>query len=104
MARSNAQTKAKQAAMQQVVDILRANYPKMTTSYWLENKLETSQRCIHRYIRDLRKQGLVIDAFPGRGGGFVLRTKSVAIERLIKEVAVDAPVGGYNRTYHRHNR
>jgi len=73
MARSHIQTARKAAAMKQVLEILQANYPKMTTSYWLENKLGTSQRCIHRYIRDLRKQDVQIDAFPGRGGGFVLR-------------------------------
>lgn len=91
--------------MQQVLDILRDNYPKMTTSYWLENKIGASQRCIHRYIRDLRKQGVVIDAHTGKGGGFVLRVKSVAIQRLVDEVSAgEAPVGSYNRTYHRHNR
>lgn len=33
-------------------------------------------------------------------------TSSVALKRLIEEVRVgkDEPRGGYNRTYHRHNR
>lgn len=104
MTRLHPQTQPRKAAMQRVLEILRANYPKMTTSYWLANKIEASERCVHRYIRDLRKQGIIIDAYTGRGGGFVLRIKSVAIERLVKEVTVESPVSGYNRTYHRHNR
>ena len=75
------------------------------TTMWLANKLAVSERGIHRDLALLRDYGYRIDGSAGHGGGVMLRkTTPVAIQRLIEEVSVAEPTGGYNRTYHRHNR
>lgn len=75
MARSRLQSRLKAEALEGIIAVLKARYPKPTTSYFLKTRFDVSDRCVHRYIRCLRERGVVIDGFAGYGGGFILNEK-----------------------------
>ena len=104
MARSRYQDNERERRLKLLLELL--DDGTMTNCQTLAYKLGVSVRVAYRYIGMLRKQGHDIRGLHGHGGGVQLHKKKVpvAIRRLIEEVSVDEPVGGYNRTYHRHNR
>lgn len=106
MARSRPQEIERDRKLALVLSML--NDGQMVPSWKIANKLGVSLRSVHRYVDCLRQTGFDIDGCKGHGGGLVIlgrkRKVPVAIQRIIDEVTIDEPVGGYNRTYHRHNR
>jgi predicted DNA-binding transcriptional regulator YafY len=64
-------TKERAARLAKLLRLLEGG--NIVTSTWLANKLDVSQRAIHRDLRELRNDGVRIGGSAGRGGGLMLR-------------------------------